>query len=168
LLDLRPKILAALWGLIREWNEAGRPKPNRTHTAFPRWSEIIGGIVQHAGYGCPLETAEIPSAADVDGADMRELVDKLDGREPVKFDKVVELSREHGLFERIIGSDSDGDLKPSDKSTLGKLLKRYDHRVFAESRRFVVDGAGHSRTFRVVSQTDDLHGRHGRHGVSPK
>jgi len=159
LLPMRPRILAALWALVRKWDAAGRPKPSRTHTAFPRWAEVIGGIVEFAGYGCPLETAEIPSAADVDGSDMRELVKLLADGEPQKFEELVVLSREKGLFERIIGSD--GELKPSDKSTLGRLLKRYDRRVFAEGRRFVVDGKGHSRSFRVVSETDDVHGRHG-------
>ena len=146
LLDMRPKILAALWTLVREWDQAGRPAPSRTNSAFPQWAEIIGGIVEHAGYGCPLETAEIPSAADVDGSDMRELA-KILGTEQVKFDRLVELSRERGLFERIIASD--GELKPSDKSRLGKLLKRYDRRLFAGCRRFVIDGKGHSRTFHV-------------------
>ena len=167
LLAMRPRILGALWALVRDWDAAGRPKPSRTHTAFPRWSEIIGGIVEHAEYGCPLRTAEIPSAADVDGADMRELVQLLGG-EPVKFDELVDTAREHGLFERIIGSKSDGDLKPPDKSTFGKLLKRYDRRVFGEGKRFVVDGKGHSRAFCVVNQTDDdVHGRHGQQGLSP-
>jgi hypothetical protein len=36
LLAMRPRILAALWALVREWDAAGRPKPSRTHTAFPR------------------------------------------------------------------------------------------------------------------------------------
>jgi len=166
LLDLRPQILGALLALVREWDKAGRPKPSRTHTAFPRWADVIGGIVEHAGYGCPLETAEIPSAADVDGADMRELVKLLSDSEPVKFDELVALSRKDGLFERVIGNDGDGDLKPSDKSTLGKLLKRYDRRCFSGGMRFVVDGKGHSRTFRVVSETSGLRGRHGRHGFS--
>ena len=147
LLDMRPQILAALWTLVREWDQAGRPGPSRTNSAFPQWAEMIGGIVEHAGYGCPLETAEIPSAADVDGADMRELVKVLD-TEHVKFDTLVDLARTNGLFERIIGSD--GELKPSDKSRLGKLLKRYDRRLFTGCRRFVIDGKGHSRTFNVV------------------
>ncbi len=80
----------------------------------------------------------------------------------MKFDELVDLAREKGLFERIIGSDGDGELKPADKSAFGKLLKRYDRRVFSGGKSFVVDGKGHSRTFRVVS----THGRHGQHGVS--
>jgi len=160
LLAMRPHILAALWTLVREWNAAGRPKPSRTNSAFPKWAEIIGGIVEHVGYGCPLETAEIPSAADVDGSDMRELVKVLD-TECVKFDELVALAREKGLFERIIGSDGDGELKPSDKSAFGKLLKRYDRRVFSGGRSFVIDGKGRARTFRLVVRT-------GRTGVSTK
>jgi hypothetical protein len=52
----------------------------------------------------PLETGEIPSAADVDRSDMREMV-KLLGAEPVKFDDLVGMAREKGLFERIVGTD---------------------------------------------------------------
>jgi hypothetical protein len=161
---MRPQILAALWTLVRESDKAGRPKPSRTNSAFPRWAEVIGGIVEHAGYGCPLESAEIPSAADVDGSDMRELVVEVLGTEPVKFDELVAQAREKGLFERIIGSDGDGELKPADKSALGKLLKRYDRRVFSGGRSFVIDGKGRARTFRIVVRT----GRTGRIGVSTK
>jgi hypothetical protein len=166
LLALRPQILAALWALVREWDTAGRPKPSRTHTAFPRWADVIGGIVEHAGYGCPLTTADIEGAADVDGADMHELAKLLADNEPVKFDELVALSREHGLFERIVGSDDKNDLKPSDKSSLGKLLKRYDQRVFGGGRRFVVAGKGRSRTFKIVSS--ECTGRIGCIGVSPQ
>ena len=164
LLTMRPAILSALWAFVCQWNVAGRPKPSRTQSSFPRWAEIIGGIVEFAGYGCPLETAEIQSASDIDGANMRELVKLLADREPVKFDELVATSREHGLFERLIGSE--GDLKPADKSAFGKLLARYDRRLFGGCNRFVVDGKGHSRRFRVVAEDAALHGQHGQHGVS--
>ena len=73
LLALRPRIIAALWALVREWDAAGRLKPSKSHAAFPRWAEVICGIVEFAGFGCPLETAEIPTTvlgtgvADVPG-----------------------------------------------------------------------------------------------------
>jgi hypothetical protein len=95
---------------------------------------------------------------------MRELVEVLADREPLKFNELVGLSREYGLFERIIGSD-DGELKPSDKSTFGKLLKRYDRRVFRGSRSFVIDGKGRSKTFRVAAART---GRTRSTGVSTK
>jgi hypothetical protein len=163
LLAMRAQILAALWALVREWDSAGRPKPTKLHAGFPRWAEIIGGVVEHAGYGCPLAAAEIPSAADVDGADMRELVKRLAGSEPTKFDEVVDFSREHGLFERLIGDG--GELKPPEKSAFGKLLKRYDRRVFAGGRHFVVDGKGRYKTFRVETAST---GSTGHTGISAK
>jgi hypothetical protein len=162
LLTMRSGILAALWALAREWNTAGRPEPTRTHSGFPRWAKIMGGIVEFAGFGCPLETPEIQSAADADGTDMRDLV-KLLGTSPVKFDELVATAREHGLFERLIGNE--GELKPSDKSAFGKLLKRYDRRIFAGSKRFVVEGKGHSRRFYTVSEAESMHGQHGQHDV---
>jgi len=65
--------------------------------------------------------------------------------EPMKFDELVELSREHGFFSWIIGDS--GDLKQSEKSTLGKLLKRYDQRLFDQGH-FIIKGKGRHRTFR--------------------
>jgi len=162
LLVMRSDILAALWAFVREWDLAGRPKPSRAHSSFPRWAEIIAGIVEFAGYGCPLESPEIQSAADVDGADMRELVKLFAGGQPKNFDEVVCTAREHGLFERLIGTDH--DLKPGEKSRFGKLLKRYDQRIFDGPSRFVVDGKGHTRMFRVVHEQSE-HGQHCQHGV---
>jgi hypothetical protein len=163
LLAMRSDILAALWTFVREWDLAGRPKPSRAHSSFPRWAEIIGGIVEFAGFGCPLETAEIQSASDIDGSDMRELVAAL-GSDPVKFDELVSLAREKGLFERLLAGE--GDLKPNDKSALGKLLKRYDRRVFRDGKRFVVEGKGHNRRFYAVNETETHAWSQGRHGVS--
>ena len=52
---------------------------------------------------------------------MRELVKLLAERDPVKFDELIALSREHGLFERIIGTD--GDLETGRKIELRQTLK---------------------------------------------
>src|SRR4029077_10727928 len=106
---------------------------------------------------------EIRNAADTDGSDMRELVKRLGGSTPVKFDGLVAIAREHGLLERLIGSE--GDLRPSDKSAFGKLLKRYDRRIFGDRKRFVVDGKGHSRRFYAVNEVQAAHGQHGEHDV---
>jgi hypothetical protein len=163
LLAMRSDILAALWALVREWDLAGRPRPSRSHSSFPRWAEVIGGIVEFAQLGCPLETAEIESASDVDGSDMRELVAAL-GNDPVKFDEVVSLAREKGLFERLLPGEE--DLKPNVKSAFGKLLKRYDGRIFADRKRFVVEGKGHKRRFYALPETENLARSQGHHGVS--
>ena len=64
LLERRSEILTALWALIQDWDKDMRPKPSRSNSSFADWSEIIGGIVEHAGYGCALETPQIEAAAD--------------------------------------------------------------------------------------------------------
>ncbi len=51
--ELKSEILASLCALVREWVSAGRPKPARVNPNFVRWSEIVDGIVAHAGFGLP-------------------------------------------------------------------------------------------------------------------
>ena len=143
---LRPVILSALWGIVRAWNEAGRPEPSRKHASFPRWAEVVGGIVEHAGFGCPLETAQIANAADVDLDDMRALAAAMDPNDRMTFDEVVSLCRDRGLFDRIIGPS--GDLDRSAKSAFGKLLSKYEKRILAKQRRFTIEGKGRSRCYR--------------------
>ena len=148
LLEKRSEILGALWALVLDWDKSGRPKPSRSNSSFTDWANVIGGIVEHAGYGCPLETPQIEAAADQDGADMRLLVAAIAGssRKAVSFDEVVTLARQGGLFERALPPD--GDLDAKARSTVGRLLSRYDRRIVGDFR-FVVQGKGHSRAFQV-------------------
>jgi hypothetical protein len=149
LLERRSEILTALWALIQDWDKDMRPKPSRSNSSFCDWSEIIGGIVEHAGYGCPLESPQIEAAADQDGTDMRELVTGIangSARKAVPFDEVVGIARTRGLFEWIIPPE--GDLDARALSTLGKLFKRFDHRLVG-GYRFLIEGKGRGRLFRV-------------------
>src|SRR5262249_51272229 len=119
----------------------------------PDWANIIGGIVEHAGYGCPLETAQLDAAADRDGEDMRYLVSTLANGctlKAVDFEELVEVARANGLFEWIIPPA--GDLLPKSLSTLGKLLKSWDRRLVGGCR-FSLEGKGHSRRFKVEKIT---------------
>ena len=126
-----------------------RPKSSRSNSSFADWSEIIGGIVEHAGYGCALETPQIEAAADQDGSDMRALVKSIANGarfKSVQFEEVVDTARANGLFEWCIPPD--GDLDTKAKSSLGKLLKSYDRRLVG-GFRFTLEGKGHARRFKV-------------------
>jgi hypothetical protein len=149
LLEKRAEILGALWALIVDWDKAGRPKPTRGNSSFTDWADVIGGIVQHAGFACPLEAPALEAAADTDGSDMRALVTAIAGssqRKAVSFDELVTLARGGGLFERVLPAD--GDLDAKTRSVLGKLFGRYDRRLVG-GFRFLVEGKGHSRAFKV-------------------
>jgi len=161
LLEMRPKILAALWAIVRHWNEQGRPLPSRGHTAFPSWANIIGGIVEAAGFACPLQTANVTAIADPDGEDMRRLVLEMANRQaPCTFAEVIELSREHGLFEHVIGTDTE-ELGRREKSAFSRLLGRYDRRLVL-NHHFILEGKGKTRRYKVEAGN----GGNGGNGVS--
>ncbi len=162
LLAMRADILAALWALVRHWNESKRPAPSRGHSAFPTWANIIGGIVEAAGYDCPLETAQIAATADQDGDDMRRLVEGMEVGTALTFGKVVAVAKEKGCFENIIGGDN--AVKRADRVKLSRLLARYDKRL-AGQRRFVIEGKGHNRKYRV-EEVDPAACSHAEHAVS--
>ena len=160
LLEMRPKILAALWALVKHWEAKSRPTPSRGHSAFPSWANIIGGIIESAGFACCLETASVTAAADSDAADMRKLVSAMAEKPmPLSFADLVALAREHGLFENIIGTENE-ELGRREKSALSCLLTRYDRRMVLNFR-FALDGKGHARRYRV----ENVHGDMVEHGV---
>jgi hypothetical protein len=147
ILSLRPAILAALWSLVRHWDSRGRPTANRCNPAFPEWADAVGGVVQAAGFGCCLETARVALTADTDGDDMRNLVAAMaTNGKPLTAYELTSLARELGCFDDILGGGA--ELKKAEQSRLGKLLGRYDKRLVG-GYRFVIEGKGHSRRYRV-------------------
>jgi 5S rRNA maturation endonuclease (ribonuclease M5) len=157
LLSLRPSILGGLWALVRHWDTQGRPAPSRSHSAFPSWAKIVGGIVEAAGFGCPLDTpsTEVAVVADVDGDDMRRLVSTLEAARLYTFAEVVEVCQANGCFEGLVGATGD-DLKHSCRIALSRLLLRYERRLVGE-RRFQITGKGHGRRYHVERAASDAH-----------
>jgi putative DNA primase/helicase len=163
LLALRPKILAACWSLVRHWHTQGQPLPSRSHSAFPTWAKVIGGIVQAAGFACPLNTANVAVAADEDGEAMRRLVDVMQPGAPYMFAEIVELCQFNGCFDGLVG-DIGAELKNATRVTLARLLGRYDHRLVGNCR-FVIDGKGHKRRYHIDVVESDTRS-HAPHAVS--
>lgn len=151
ILERRTDILSALWTLVREWHASMEPKPSRGHSSFPEWANNIAAIVEHAGYGCPLETPKIEASADADGEDMRELVKAIIGDSLLKavtFDELVQLADDGGLFERLINGMTTDKGRSSAKATLGRILRSYDGRLVGGCR-FSLVGKGHHRRYKV-------------------
>lgn len=175
----RARWLAALWALVRDWDAGGRKnQPKVLMPRFEAWSQIVPAIVISAGYGDPLAKPEIVGIGDVEIQEMRSLVKALapgaevregnviwtaeadiDARE-WKFADIIELVIELGLFadlevragRSVEDMFSDGEITPAGKSHFGKLLTRYDHRLFAidgRMLRFIVEGKGNTRKFVV-------------------
>ena len=165
---MRPQILAACWSLVRHWDDAGRPGPSRSHSAFPEWATVIGGIVQHAGFGCPLDTPASSVVLDEDGEAMRELVDAMSTQPGERFTakRIFAMCRVREVFLQFVGR-SDLEMKHVELAKIGKILARYNNRMVGEWR-FVIEGKGHAKRFYVDAVgSPDLHGRMVAHGISP-
>lgn len=150
LLSLRPRILAACWSLVKNWHACGQPLPRRSNSTFDDWSNVIGGIVQAAGYGCCLETASVAEIADEDGDAMRTLVKAMEPGKRYTFGELTSLCRKNGCFENLVGGPGDLMTK-SNQVTLGRLLGRYDHRVVG-TNHFIIEGKKTHRKYCIAAQ----------------
>lgn len=162
LVAMRARILAACWSVVRFWDSQGRPLPSdgRDYSSFPAWANVIGGIVESAGFGSPLQIADVAAVADQDGDDMRVLVAAMKPGQRFKFQELVALCRVQEVFVGLVGT-SDFDMKTAQKAVMGKMLGRYDHRQVAD-RKFFIEGKGHQRRYYVE---DAKHGDTVEHGV---
>ncbi len=147
--QLRPQILAAVWSFIRKWDQMGRPKASRSHSAFPEWAQVVGGIVEANGYGCPLLPAEIAEVADEDGDAMRALVARMKCDCRYSPQQLADVCRAVGAFSNVVGT-SEFDMKPAQRSTFGKIFARYNGRMVGDFR-FLIEGKFHQRKYLVVS-----------------
>lgn len=150
ILKEQPKILAALWSLVRDWDEAGRPKGSKINASFASWSEIVGGIVEHAGYACPTEHAELKEGGDTTTRDIGLLADELDVDTSYRFSDLLDLCLRRELFEHIT-EDRDILDQPSKKakSRLASLFKSYTNRHIAVGKILTASGTGHGRYYAV-------------------
>jgi hypothetical protein len=163
LLALRPKILAACWSLVRHWHRRGRQSPSRSHSAFPTWAKVIGGIVEAAGFACPLDTANVAISADEDGEAMRRLVEVMQSGTAYTFAQVVDLCQSKGCFDGIVG-EVGTEVANASRVKLSRLLGRYDHRLVKDCR-FLIEGKGHKRRYHIEVVESDARS-HASHAVS--
>jgi len=158
LLEKRMEILSSLWTLTKAWFDQMQPKPSRTHSAFPDWCDIIAGIVEFSGIGCPLEPPAESLSPDTDGADMRALVRIACTGSTASlfaFDELVTLCAEHGLFERLVNER--GELDHKQKATLANLFRRYDRRQIGDFH-FELAGKGRNRRYQITRKAEHCHG----------
>ena len=160
---MRPRILSALWGIVTDWNLAGRPQASRMNTSFPEWCETIGGMVEFAGWGCPTAPAQIEGMGDTDTADFANLAAEMEPGRRYEFEEITSLSEDAGLFDHIISEKENGGLSRRAKKRLSDVFKRFNGRRVTASGCFDVLGKGHQRRYIVKSE----HDRHDKHDTSP-
>lgn len=127
----RRDILSALWAIVKEWDARGRPRGEGGLVGYGAWCGLIGGIAREVGWGDPLHAPKLDLAGDNQLEDMTELAVLLLGEAQTSeytFAEIVEIARGHNLFDWIIPDED--ELKPREKSMLGKMLRSYEGRIF--------------------------------------
>jgi hypothetical protein len=148
LVEMRSEILAALWALVRNWQNKGCPAPRQINQTFRPWSKIVGGILEAAGFQSPTAQASAGGASgDTDLTEMEALVANMNEGRRYDFANLVELARHHHLFERILGdAPQEGEKDRTSRSTFGKVIRdRFTDRIFANN--------GHPVRFILASKT---------------
>jgi hypothetical protein len=144
---MRPEILAACWALVRNWDEKGRPLPSHHNSSFPAWGNIIGGIVEAAGYACPLEVAQVSIVADEDHGDMVALSDAMTPLKKYNFATITDLCRRKNFFPSLVSSSYES-IDKSQRAILGRLFETWRDRAVGKSI-FRIGGTRHIKTFWV-------------------
>jgi hypothetical protein len=167
--QVRQSILSALWSLVHAWDAAGRPEGSGRLVGFEQWSQMIGGIVEHAGFGSPLRRPEAEDFGDPDGKDMMALISKLaegyfrdaiefESREGISFEDLIWICRQENFFEDSIQGQlnketRDFEIYPKSRSKMGKLFASYNRRLFrlpSGPVTFERIGNHNSRKYRIV------------------
>ena len=133
----RADILAAIWAIIRNWDEKGRPEGSERHGSFAKWGHLFGGMLE--AIGLPNPVSRPAKQADDTLRDFQVLVveaietaiDESEGRTFTAGD-LMEFSRERGLFEWVLAEDAPEreDLKRRERSSFGKICSRFDGSKF--------------------------------------
>ena len=133
--EVRSQLLACLWAIVRSWDEAGRPGPDRIVRGYEPWCAVYGGMVQHAGFGDPMEPLPVEESGNSELADMMALVAQLakgvDDDQEFSFQDVVEAAVEVNAFTWLLEGKEERDGKEGPKrfvltaranSKFGRLL----------------------------------------------
>jgi hypothetical protein len=149
----RGEILSDLWAITRAWFNAGAPEPQKSHTSFPGWARIIGGILEHSGFASPCAQTKAAISGDRDTEDMQKLVTTMAERHPnneLRSSQMYELCREIGAFSRLVG-DEDSDMESGQRIRLSKIFTRFDGRIFGELTFHINDtGSKNTRSYYVA------------------
>jgi hypothetical protein len=135
--DTRAQFLAALWSLVRYWQDCGCHRHDHLLESFEEWSAIVGGIVVEAGFCDPIKAAP-ELAMDEQGEAFKRLFCALAADLPTGSEKAFtvgdcrEKAESLDIWETLVAGAKD-ELK-----TFGARLKKFRGRqwVDAHGRRF--------------------------------
>ena len=144
----RADVLSALYALVRNWVDKGSPHCKQPFASFPEWQAIVGGILEAAGIGTPMQNDVLNSiGGDEETSSMRQLYELAYqewGSEWTPKAKIFEeLQNPDGAFFGLFGYLDWERHTESAKMRMGKLLSKYGGRIFSNIRMEELKPAGH-------------------------
>lgn len=132
----REKMLSALYSLVKNWIDKGKPLGTIPFASYPNWSTICGGIMETAGYGNPCDKAKeaIIVGGDSETEDMKQLFSVC--YEKYHDQWIKKETIRYCISEETIFSYLDfGSRK--DQTKFGQKIDRYIGRVLGDIRLIV-------------------------------
>ena len=137
----RVQVLSAIHSLFRHWMRAGAPVGKTLFNSFPRWAQVVGGVMVACGLGDPCLAHE---GEDLIGGDQKEKAMKVlfavgyedSPEEWIKktdvYDIITKQCENHPALEWF--GSLNGDAKPGDKHfaarRTGNALSAFQNRIF--------------------------------------
>jgi hypothetical protein len=136
--DLRPAILSALWGITLDWAQEGRLPPKIKMNGCEPWSNVVAGILEHAGFASPCTPAPSSLSGDRDTEEMAKLAASMATKKrEFRFPDLIDLCHELGLFTRLIGDGEDREpLARRERTIFSRILSKFDGRIFSSGVTF--------------------------------
>lgn len=112
--EWRELALSVCYAFVRNWHETGMPEGSITFPTFERFSWLMGGVVEAAGYGNPFVPPEIPDSLNPDAQEFRELMEEVYAEmagAPSKdftLQDLARMARRRGIYENKVGTQEDG------------------------------------------------------------
>ena len=140
IMDNRELILSAVYALVRNWIEKGRPDGSINFASFPEWARICGGIMEAAGYESPCipDKESLTLGGDSETMDMKSLFELCYERRP-------DAPMSKGAIRQIVESEDIFSYldfqKRSDQTKFGNKINKFVGRVLSDIKMIVKDSS---------------------------
>ena len=153
----RSNLLSALYALVREWYEKGKPKSSKPFASFPEWADVCGGILECNGLGNPCHQDKdslIAIGGDAETYDMKRLFEicyETYGNNLIKRDDIIStIMKTDDIFHYIDWE------KKSDRVKFGIRLAKFVGRILSDISLIAFDGDRASRQLYKFSKSDKV------------
>lgn len=156
----RGLILSAFYSLIKNWIDSGMKKGRIPFASFHEWSEIIGGIMESAGYEnpCSIDKESLVIGGDTETNDMKRLFEicneKWGNEQGITKKDIKEWVKDSG--EDIFGYYDFNQRE--DETKFGMKISRFVGRILSGIKLIVEDSTVRSarQRFRFVNIEEEI------------